>query len=152
MQRTEIIGFCGQDAEVKDLGSNQVINFSVAVSESYTNAKGEKVTNTNWYECAKWGNNTAIAQYLKKGQQVFVSGKPQARAWQKDDGTLVSVLGINVFSLQLLGAKNDNQATSQNNSEKPQSEMPKTFVDNKETTAYNENFGTNEEGHDDQPF
>ena len=145
MQRTEIIGHIGQDAEVKDLGSNQVINFSVAVSESYTNAKGEKVTNTNWYECAKWGNNTAIAQYLKKGQQVFVSGKPQARAWQKEDGTLVSVLGINVFSLQLLGTKNDNQPQQQNNSERPQSATQNSFVDEHKGVA-------SEEEHDDLPF
>lgn len=71
MQRTEIIGFCGQDAEVKDFGENQVINFSVAVSESYTNRQGEKVSNTTWYECAKWGNNTAIAQYLKKDNRFL---------------------------------------------------------------------------------
>lgn len=114
MQRIELIGHIGQDAEVKDFGENQVINFSVAVSESYTNKQGEKITNTNWYECSKWGNNTTVAQYLKKGQQVFVSGKPQARAWQKDDGTLVSNLGVNVFAIQLLGSKESQpQNTSQ---------------------------------------
>lgn len=129
MQRIEIIGFCGQDAEVKDFGENQVINFSVAVSESYVNKQGEKITNTSWFECAKWGNNTAVAQYLKKGTQVFVSGKPQARAWQKDDGTLVSVLGINVFSLQLLGSKNDNQPQASNSASTPQASQSNSFVD-----------------------
>jgi len=143
MQRLEIIGHIGQDAEVKDFGENQVINFSVAVSESYTNRQGEKVTNTTWYECAKWGNNTTVAQYLKKGQQVYVSGKPQARAWQKDDGTLVASQGINVLNLQLLGSKNDNQPQQQNNSEKPQSAMQNSFVDGN---------GANEEEHDDLPF
>lgn len=114
MQRIELIGYLGQDAEVKDFNNTQVINFSVAVSESYTNKQGEKITNTNWYECSKWGNNTTVAQYLKKGQQVFVSGKPQARAWQKDDGTLVSNLGVNVFAIQLLGSKESQpQNTSQ---------------------------------------
>lgn len=141
MQRIEIIGHIGQDAEVKDLGSNQVINFSVAVSESYTNAKGEKVTNTSWYECAKWGNNIAVAQYLKKGTQVFVSGKPQSRAWQKDDGTLVSNLGINVLNIQLLGSKNENQSQSQS---QPQA----TSQPQAQATATN----FNEEEHDDLPF
>ena len=37
MNRLEIIGHIGNDAEIKDLGSNQVINFSVAVSETYLN-------------------------------------------------------------------------------------------------------------------
>jgi len=145
MQRIEIIGHIGQDAEVKDFGENQVINFSVAVSESYINRQGEKVSNTSWYECAKWGNNIAVAQYLKKGTQVFVSGKPQSRAWQKDDGTLVSNLGINVFSLQLLGSKNDNQPQQQNNSERPQSATQNSFVDEPKGVA-------SEEEHDDLPF
>ena len=114
MQRLTIIGFIGNDSEVKDLGQNQVINFSVAVSETYVNkTTNEKVTNTTWYECAKWGNNTAIAQYLKKGTQVLVEGKPTARAWQKEDGSLISVLGINALNVTLLGsAKNENSLTT----------------------------------------
>jgi single-strand DNA-binding protein len=115
MQRLTIIGHIGQDSVVKDLGSNQVINFSVAVSETYVNkTTNEKITNTTWYECAKWGNNTSIAQYLKKGQQVFIEGKPSARAWQKEDGSLVSVLGINVFDITLLGSsKSEGNSTAQ---------------------------------------
>ena len=120
MQRLTIIGHVGSDAEVKDLGQNQVINFSVAVSESYVNkSTNEKMTNTTWYECAKWGNNTAIAQYLKKGTQVLVEGKPTARAWQKEDGSLVSVLGINAFEIKLLSS------TKSEGSNAPQAQAPK---------------------------
>jgi len=111
MNRIEIIGHIGQDAEVKDFGTNQVINFNVAVSESYINkTTNEKVINTTWFECAKWGNQTQIAQYLKKGTQVFVSGKPKARAWQREDATLVCNLGITVDNISLLGSKNDNNS------------------------------------------
>lgn len=119
MQRLTIIGHVGSDAEVKDLGQNQVINFSVAVSESYVNkSTNEKVTNTTWYEVAKWGNNTAIAQYLKKGTQVLVEGKPTARAWQKEDGSIVSVLGINAFDIKLLSS------TKSEGSNAPQAQQP----------------------------
>lgn len=70
MNRLEIIGHIGNDSEVKDLGNNQVINFSVAVSETWIDkTTNEKKTNTTWFECAKWGNNTQIAKWLKKGQQ-----------------------------------------------------------------------------------
>lgn len=142
MQRLTIIGHIGQDATVKDLGQNQVINFSVAVSESYINkATNEKVTNTTWYDASKWGNNTSIAQYLKKGTQVFVEGKPTARAWQKEDGSLVSVLGVNVLEIRLLGGKSENNSTpqSQPNSQ-PQPEALAPSTDYKE------------EEHDDLPF
>lgn len=141
MQRLTIIGFIGNDSEVKDLGQNQVINFSVAVSESYVSkTTNEKVTNTTWYECAKWGNNTAIAQYLKKGTQVLVEGKPTARAWQKEDGSLISVLGINVLNVTLLGgAKSESASNPQNQS---QSQVPSNNVADV----------PKEEEHDDLPF
>jgi len=107
MNRLEIIGHIGNDAEIKDLGTNQVINFSVAVSESYTNKQNEKVTTTMWFECAKWGNSTAIAQYLKKGTQVYVSGKPNNRGWVNEQGEAKIVNGITVFDIQLLGSKQE---------------------------------------------
>ena len=115
MNRLEVIGHLGNDAEVKDLGNNQVINFSVAVSESYLNkVTNEKVTNTMWFECAKWGNNTSIAQYLKKGTQVYVSGKPNNRGWLNEQGEIKTVNGINVFDIQLLGSKQDNTQNQSN--------------------------------------
>lgn len=102
MNRIEIIGFLGQDAEVKETSNNQVINFSVAVDDSYKNKAGEKVEKTVWFECARWGNNTQMAQYLKKGQQVFITGKPNNRAYAKEDGTIVVVNGITVENIKLI--------------------------------------------------
>jgi single-strand DNA-binding protein len=110
MNRLEIIGHIGQDAEVKDLGQNQVINFSVAVSESYLK-DNEKKTITTWFECARWGNNTQIAQYLKKGTQVFISGKTNNRAWQNENGEIRVVNGITVNIIELLGSKKENYET-----------------------------------------
>lgn len=147
MQRLQIIGYIGQDCEVKDLGHNQVINFSVAVSESYVNkSTNEKVTNTTWYECAKWGNNTALAQFLKKGTQVLVEGKPTARSWQKEDGSIVSVLGVSVLNLALLGGgKSENTSAPQ----QAQAQSP-TSAPKEEAFTPTANF--KEEEHDDLPF
>jgi len=149
MQRIEIIGRVGSDAEVKDLGQNQVINFSVAVSETYVK-NNEKVTNTTWFEISKWGNNTSVAQYIKKGGQIFVSGKVSNRAWVKEDGTAQVVNGINAFEIELLGSKDDSNSTpapSTQTSPKefPQANQPNSFVDGPD-----KNF--NEEEHDDLPF
>lgn len=111
MQKIQVIGRIGKDAEIKDFGNSQVINFSVAVSEKYTNKQtGEITTNTTWFECSKWGNNTSIAQYIKKGGQIFVEGKINNRAWVDQSGTPQVTNGINVFEIELLGSKDDNQA------------------------------------------
>ena len=134
MQKIEIIGRIGQDAEVKDLGGNQVINFSVAVSETYVK-NNEKVTNTTWFEISKWGNNTSVAQYIKKGGQIFISGKINNRAWLKEDGTAQMVNGINAFEIELLGSKQEDSnsapapSTNTNPKEFPQANMSNSFVD-----------------------
>jgi len=143
--KIEIIGRVGSDAEVKDVGQNQVISFSVAVSETYVK-NNEKVTNTTWFEISKWGNNTSVAQYIKKGGQIFVSGKVSNRAWVKEDGTAQVVNGINAFEIELLGSKDDSNSTPAPNTqtspkEFPQANQPNSFVD-----------GGNEENFDDLPF
>jgi single-strand DNA-binding protein len=150
MQRLTIIGYLGQDSEVKDLGHNQVINFSVAVSESYINkTTNEKVVNTTWYECAKWGNNTAVAQFLKKGTQVLVEGKPTARSWQKEDGSIVSVLGVSVLNLELLGgAKSENNSATQAQTQASQAQSPAPSSEQRNDAIGN----SNTEEHDDLPF
>ncbi|ASD52772.1 hypothetical protein [Flavobacterium phage V157] len=142
MNRQEFIGHIGNDADVKDLGINQVINFSVAVSESYVNkTTNEKITNTTWYECAKWGNNTQIAQYLKKGQQVYIMGKPNNRAWQNEQGDIKVVNAVKVTEILLLGGKQSND----NNAQQPQQPQQAPQPQN------NEDFNNSEE-HDDLPF
>jgi single-strand DNA-binding protein len=109
MVRIEIIGHLGKDAEIKDLNNNQLISFNVSVSESFTQ-NGEKQTKTTWFDCAKWGNNTAVAQFIKKGDLIYVSGKTNNRAYQKEDGTLKVINGITVFEIELLGSnKTQNQ-------------------------------------------
>lgn len=120
MQRLDIIGFIGRDAEVKDFNNDQVINFSVAVTESYKDKNGVKQTKSTWYEVSKWGNNTAIAQYLKKGTQVLVTGKPNARIWTKDGGEHNIILTIQAQNIQLLGGgktENKEQPTPQPNTQ-----------------------------------
>lgn len=148
MQYISIIGRIGQDAEVKDLGTNQVINFSVAVSETYVK-NNEKVTNTIWFEISKWGNNTSVAQYIKKGNEIFVSGKVNNRAWVKEDGTAQVVNGITAFEIQLIGGRQEDSnstpapSTQTNPKEYPQSAMQNSFVDGN---------GANDDPESDLPF
>lgn len=82
MQQLTLVGHIGNSAEVKDLGTTQVINFSLAVSEKI---KNENVT--TWYKCAYFVNNVAIAPYLLKGSLIGVTGKPEIEVYQGSDGT-----------------------------------------------------------------
>ena len=146
MQEIQIIGRIGKDAEVKDFNNNQVINFSVAVSEKFTNKQtGEITTNTLWFECAKWGNNTSVAQYIKKGGQIFVKGKINNRAWLDQNGTPQVTNGINVFEIELLGSKDD--STPQPQGQRSPSTAP-TFEPVNEQPFNPEGVGDDDDGSD----
>lgn len=82
MQQLIIVGHLGEYAQVKDLGTTQVINFSIAVTDK---VKDEKIT--TWYRCAYFSNNVAIAPYLTKGSLVGVTGKPELETYASSDGT-----------------------------------------------------------------
>tara|TARA_B100001146_G_scaffold213890_1_gene214656 strand:- start:503 stop:928 length:426 start_codon:yes stop_codon:yes gene_type:complete len=123
IQKTEIIGRIGKDAEVNDTNNgNTVINFNVAVSETWKDKQGQKQERTTWYRCSWWINNSVIAQYLTKGTLVYVSGKSNANAYTNQAGEIVVQEGINVRELKLLGGGNSsNQNNSDNGSSQQQS-------------------------------
>lgn len=104
MMNISIIGHIGNDAEIKDFGSNQAIIFNVAVTEKFTK-NGEQQSVTTWFQCTRWTNNTSLAPYLKKGGLVYVSGKPNNRAWIDKDGIAQIGNGITVNEIKLLGDK-----------------------------------------------
>jgi single-strand DNA-binding protein len=103
MIKLQVIGHLGKDCTTNVVNGKHVINFSVAHSERYKDATGVQKEKTTWVECAYWTDRTAIAPYLKKGQLVYAEGSPEARAYQKGDGTAASSLTLRVLTIQLLG-------------------------------------------------
>jgi single-strand DNA-binding protein len=50
--KVQLIGNLGNDPEIINLESGKTLaKFSIATNESYKNAKGEKVTDTQWHYC-----------------------------------------------------------------------------------------------------
>lgn len=109
MIEIKIIGHLGRDATINNVNGKSVINFNVAHSFSYTDQGGTKQTKTTWADCAYWTDKTTIGQYLKKGTQVYVSGEPEAKSFQKQDGSCGASLTIRVFQVQLLGSPQPQQ-------------------------------------------
>ena len=82
-----VAGRLGADAQVRQAGSEDVCEFSVAVDER---VKGEK--RTTWVRCTLWGKRgTALAPHLRKGDAVTVVGPLSVRTFTKDGETRVSV-------------------------------------------------------------
>ena len=104
MIKLQVIGHLGKDCTTNVVNGKNVINFSVAHTEKFKDATGNQKEKTIWVECAYWTDRTAIAPYLKKGQQVFAEGSAEVRTYAKNDGTAGASLTMRVQSVQLLGS------------------------------------------------
>jgi single-strand DNA-binding protein len=112
MIKMQVIGNLGKDCVVNAVNGKNVINFTVAHTEKYKDSQGVQQEKTTWVDCAYWTDRTAIAPYLMKGQLVFVEGQPEARSFQRNDGTPGSSLSLRVREIQLLGGRKDNTPCS----------------------------------------
>ena len=105
MLKLQLIGNLGQDAVVNNVGGKNVINFSVAHTEKYKNSEGTEVSKTTWVSCAYWSEKINLSNYLKKGTQVYLEGKPEAKTYLNDKTKeTVAQLHARVTSLQLLSS------------------------------------------------
>ena len=86
--KVQLIGRVGQDPEIINMESGKKLaKFSLATNENYTNAKGEKVENTEWHNIVAWGKTAEIlAQFAGKGKEIAVEGKLTTRSWEDKEG------------------------------------------------------------------
>jgi len=122
MIKLQIVGNLGADCIQKEVNGKTVINFNVAHTEKFKDAQGNLKEKTIWANCAYWTDRTAVAQYLKKGKQVYVDGSPEVEMYTNKDGQPAATLRVRVRDLQLLGGNidgiqgNSNTASSSSSS------------------------------------
>lgn len=100
-----LIGHLGRDSETKKLESGRhFTRFTMATSEVYRNAEGEKVKETQWHNIVLWGKKAeTMAGMLKKGKEVVVRGKLTYRSYKDKDGVERSAPEIVANELMLMG-------------------------------------------------
>lgn len=79
-------GKLGKDPELRHTpAGTPVCKFSLAVSKKYTDASGQKKTQTLWVRVVAWRKLAEVcAQYLVKGQECLISGEIADATWEKD--------------------------------------------------------------------
>lgn len=88
LNKSMIIGNLTRDPESRSTPNGQnVCNFSVATSMSWTDTAGVKQERPEYHNVVAWGKLADICtQYLTKGRKVYVEGRLQTRDWQGTDG------------------------------------------------------------------
>ncbi len=105
--KVQLIGNLGGKPEVKEIeGGKKLAMFNVATSESYRNAEGEKITETQWHRVVAWGKVAEIAEkYLYKGKEIALEGKLVNRSYTDKDGIKKYITEVQATELLMLGAK-----------------------------------------------
>lgn len=85
LNRIEIIGFVGRDAETRYLNNGKpVTSFSVATNKRFKDAKGNQQNTTQWHHCVVYGPLTDFAGKLKSGAHVRVEGEHRTREYERE--------------------------------------------------------------------
>jgi single-strand DNA-binding protein len=94
LNNVQIIGNLGGAPEMKYVNNNDhVVNFSVAVNERWKNRNGDSQERTTWLRIVAFnGLGSACAEFLKRGDPVYVEGRLQIREYEdKDNNPRTSV-------------------------------------------------------------
>ena len=105
--KVQLIGNLGNDPEIITLESGKKLaKLSIATNETYKNAAGEKITDTQWHNVVAW-NKTAdiIEKYLKKGNEVAIEGKLTSRSYETSAGEKRYITEVICNELLMLGNK-----------------------------------------------
>ena len=105
-------GTVGRDAEVRYTGSGMAV-LSVTVANNI--GFGDK-QQTLWVRVALFGKRAEgpLQGYLKKGQQVFVSGELSQSEYKANDGTTRTSLELNANIIDLVGKRSESGPSPQN--------------------------------------
>lgn len=103
--KVQLIGYLGKDPEITNFESGKVsARFSIATNDSYKNAQGEKITDTQWHNVLAWGKTAqVIEKYITKGKEVAIEGKLTSRSWEDKDGIKRYITEVICSELLMLG-------------------------------------------------
>lgn len=103
LNRCEFIGRLGRDVEMRyQQSGDAVANFSLAVGWKTKDKEG-----TEWVRIVAFGKLAEICgEYLRKGKQVYVSGRMRTREYDKD-GEKRYATEVVADQMQMLGGRDD---------------------------------------------
>lgn len=109
MLSAQIIGNLGGDPEMRySAGGAPFLRFNVASNFRARSESGEWQDKTEWVRVTVFGARAdTLAQYLKKGTRVFVSGRLEARPWTDQQGNVRAGLEVVANDVEFMSQRDD---------------------------------------------
>ena len=112
MNKVILIGNLTKDPELKEVGQNNLANFTVAVQRKFKNADGEY--ETDFINCTAWRKTAEfINKYFSKGQKIAVVGSIQVRSYEAQDGSKRYATDVVVDEAEFVEKKSNSEPKKQ---------------------------------------
>lgn len=107
LNSVNLIGAVGNDPEVRTLqGGAKVASFRIATTERYKDRDGNQKEQTEWHNITVWnGKADFVEKYVKKGNNLFISGKLATRQWTDQSGNKRYTTEVVAENIQMLDRK-----------------------------------------------
>lgn len=113
LNKVQLIGHLGADPESRFTTSGSAVtNFNLATNESWRSAEGDTKEKTEWHRVVLFGKMAETsAEYMKKGQLVYIEGRLQTRSWEDKDKVKRYTTEILCDNFTMLGRKGDDSGS-----------------------------------------
>ncbi|MFH0821050.1 MAG: single-stranded DNA-binding protein [Candidatus Peregrinibacteria bacterium] len=112
LNRAQIIGHLTVAPEIRQTPAGQTVgDLNVMTRVAFTNTAGQPQLSTSYHNVVVWRGLADIAgRYLKKGSQVYVSGRIQTDEWQDQQGQKRYKTRVTADELIMLDSKMEHPA------------------------------------------
>jgi len=143
-----LVGRITKEITKKEITSgSSVASFSIATNRNYKDAAGNKIEKVSFHNIVMWNKLADIAaQYLVKGQEIYVEGRIETRDYTDKDGIKRYATDIVVDNMQMGNKPKAYQdagasvAPENNNSNIPIKEEIPTIQIGEDETPYQQNI------------
>lgn len=116
MLLVQAIGHIDADAIMQVADGREFITFSIAHTQRFKADDGQVTEHTQWIDCVMNGR-PAVAPYLVKGRQVYVSGAASLRVYDSAKEHCKKVgLRVRCVAVELIGSPRSNNSQQPNDS------------------------------------
>lgn len=121
LNKVLLIGHLGSDPESRFTTSGSAVtNFNLATNESWQSSDGETKDKTEWHRVVVFGKMAeTAAEYMKKGQLVYIEGRLQTRSWEDKDKVKRYTTEVLCDNFTMLGPKRSGKDADQPEAEAP---------------------------------
>ena len=127
MNKTMIIGNLGNDPELHYTKNSAapVTTLSIATTERWKDADGNKQEQTDWHRAVAWGGLAIVCgEHLHKGDKVYIEGRLRTRKWEDQEGITRYTTEIIAREMEMLGGNGDRNTGTPPNSDTAEPPLP----------------------------